>query len=109
MPKPPRASVGKTSTQIDNDQARRYDVASQMTHSPHITSVEPAAGIPGGEVRVHLNLSRITAESLSRLSVRFSEAEAHLVTISSSRALVLVPDGIVDGPVRVATSEDESG
>jgi sugar lactone lactonase YvrE len=77
-----------------------------MTHSPHVTSVEPAAGIPGGEVRVRL--SGITEESLSRLSVRFSQAEAHLVTISSSRALVLVPDGIVEGPVRVTTSEEES-
>jgi sugar lactone lactonase YvrE len=79
-----------------------------MSRSPHITSVEPAAGIPGGEVRVRLSLSGISGESLSRLSVRFSQAEAHLVSISSSRALVLVPDGIVDGPVRVTTSEDES-
>jgi len=80
-----------------------------MTRSPHITSVEPAAGIPGGEVRVHLSLSGIGAESLSRLSVRFSQAEAHLVTISSSCALVLVPEGVLDEPVRVTTSEDDLG
>jgi len=79
-----------------------------MSSSPHITSVEPAVGIPGGEVRVRLSLSGITEESLSRVSVLFSQIEAHLVSISSSRALVLVPDGIVGGPVRVTTSEDES-
>jgi hypothetical protein len=79
-----------------------------MSRSPQVTSVEPAVGIPGGEVRVRLSLSGITEESLSRLSVRFSQAEAHLVSISSSRALVLVPDGLVDGPVQVTTSEDES-
>jgi len=79
-----------------------------MTGSPHILSVEPAAGIPGGEVRVRLSPGGITQESLSRLSLRFSQVEAHLVTISSSRALVLVPEGIADGPVRVTTSDGES-
>jgi hypothetical protein len=102
----PRAHSYRTAHAIDNDQARRYDVASPMTSSPHVTSVEPAAGIPGGEVRVRL--SGIAEESLSRISVRFSQAEAHLVTISSSRALVLVPEGIVAGPVQVTTSEDET-
>jgi sugar lactone lactonase YvrE len=103
----PGALICRTVHAIDNDQARRYDVASQMTHRPHITSIEPAAGIPGGEVRVQL--SGISQEMLRRLSVRFSEVEGHLVTISSSRALVLVPDEIDDGSVRVTTSEDESG
>jgi len=79
-----------------------------MSPSPHITQVEPAAGIPGGEVRVRLNLSGITEQSLSRLSVRFAQAEAHLVSISSSRALVLVPEVIADGPVQVTTSADET-
>lgn len=79
-----------------------------MDRSPHVTSVEPAAGIPGGEVRVRLSLSGISEESLSRLSVRFSQAEAHLVSISSSRALVLIPEGLADGPVQITTSEDES-
>src|SRR5436190_4276228 len=77
-----------------------------MSPSPHITSIEPSSCNPGGEVRLSLN--GITEESLSRLSVRFSRAEAHLVSISSSRALVLVPDGIADGPVRLTTSDDES-
>jgi len=104
----PHSTVCQTSHAIDNDQARRYDVASHMTGSTHIMSVEPAAGIPGGEVRVRLSPGGITQESLSRLSLRFSQVEAHLVTISSSRALVLVPDGVADGPVRVTTSEGES-
>jgi sugar lactone lactonase YvrE len=77
-----------------------------MSQSPHITSIEPTAGIPGGEVRVRLSLSGITEEALRRLSVRFSGAEAHMVSINSSRALVLIPDGTDDGRVPVTTSED---
>jgi sugar lactone lactonase YvrE len=79
-----------------------------MSRSPHITSVEPAAGIPGGEVLVRLSLSGPNEESLGRLNVRFSGAEGHLVSISSSRALVLVPDGMIDGRVQLTISEDDS-
>src|ERR1043166_3678188 len=79
-----------------------------MSRSSHITSVEPAAGVPGGEVLVRLSLSGVNEESPARLKVRFSGAEAHLVSISSSRALVLVPDGMIEGPVQLTISEDES-
>jgi sugar lactone lactonase YvrE len=79
-----------------------------MEQGPHITSVEPAAGIPGGEVRVRLSPSGINAESLGRLGVSFAQAEAHLVSISSSSALVLIPDVLAEGPVRLTTSAGES-
>src|SRR4051794_33877331 len=79
-----------------------------MEPGPHITSVEPAAGIPGGEVRLRLSLGGINEESLGRLGVSFSEAKAHLVSISSSSALVLIPDVFAEGPVRLTTSAGES-
>ena len=64
-----------------------------------VTSVEPAAGIPGGEVRVRL--SGVTAASLKDVEVQFGGASAHLVSVNTTRALALVPDLNADDPADV--------
>ena len=70
-----------------------------MSQDLNVTRVEPAAAIAGGEVVVHL--AGVTAEMLPQLRVRFSGAEAHLVSLNTRRALALVPDVSVDGAVPV--------
>jgi len=84
-----------------------------MAESQSVTAVEPAAGIPGGEVRVRL--SGVTAGSLKDVQVQFRGANAHLVSVNTSRALALVPDVNTDGPVNVcvvangAAAPDDGG
>jgi sugar lactone lactonase YvrE len=75
-----------------------------MAESQSVTAIEPAAGIPGGEVRVRLG--GVTAGSLKSVEVQFRGAQAHLVSVNTSRALALVPDLNADTPVevRVATN-----
>jgi sugar lactone lactonase YvrE len=73
-----------------------------MGPRPGVTSVEPAAGIPGGEVRVRLQ--GMNAASLKDVAVQFRGENAHLVSVNTSRALALVPEVNVDGPVNVSVS-----
>jgi sugar lactone lactonase YvrE len=78
-----------------------------MSRGLSVTSIEPAAGIPGGEVRVRL--SGVTAESLKDVAVQFRESNAHLVSVNTSRALALVPDVDADGPVNVCVATNGAG
>lgn len=71
-----------------------------------VTSVEPNAGIAGGEVIVHL--SGVTAELLPTLRVNFGGSDAHLVSVANTRALALVPDVVVDQPVEVVLTTPQS-
>ena len=79
-----------------------------MSRNLTVTSVEPNAGIAGGEVIVHL--LGVTAEMLPSLGVNFGGGDAHLVSVSTARALALVPDVGADEPVEVIleTSRDRS-
>src|ERR1051325_6485502 len=78
-----------------------------------IRSVEPAAGIPGGELR--LRLQGVTADLLRDIAVQFGNTDAHLVSISTSRALVLIPDIAFEVPIPVtittnsASQPDDNG
>jgi glucose/arabinose dehydrogenase len=71
-----------------------------------VTSVEPPAGIPGGEVRVRL--SGLTAGSLKDVQLHFSSAKAHLAALNTTRALTLVPDLNADSAVNVSMVANES-
>jgi sugar lactone lactonase YvrE len=70
-----------------------------MSPSLTVTSVEPSAGIAGGEVIVHLQ--GVAPQMLSTLAVKFDGADAHLVSLNTRRALALVPDVTVEAPIDV--------
>ena len=71
---------------------------------PHVTAIEPAAGIAGGEVIVRVE--GVNREQLARLEVRLYGETAHLVSVNTRRALALVPDISIDRPVQVSLATD---
>src|SRR6266576_593307 len=74
-----------------------------MSRNLIVTKVEPNAGIAGGEVMVYL--LGVTAGMLPTLGLNFGGAEAHVVSINTTRALALVPEVAAYDPVEV-TVED---
>ena len=71
-----------------------------------IERIEPAAGIPGGEVAIQCaNHSPLRAPTLT---VRFSDQPAHVVAATPNRALVLVPDLDAGAEIEVARLENEN-
>ena len=80
-----------------------------MSRNLTVINVEPNAGIAGGEVMVYL--LGVTAEMLPNLGINFGGDAAHLVSITNTRALALVPDAAADEPVEVIleTPQNRSG
>lgn len=75
-----------------------------MSRSGHVTRVDPAAGISGGEVAIEYGeLSRDLAR---RFVVRFGDEPAHIVAATQGRALTLVPEFIDGGQPEVSISVD---
>src|SRR5438093_11016218 len=73
---------------------------------PHIESVPPGAGIPGGGMTF---LGRgFVSRVQSRPVVPFGEVEASIALASENRLVTRVPEGANGGVVRVATSGHES-
>jgi sugar lactone lactonase YvrE len=64
-----------------------------------ITSIEPAAGIPGGEVAIEC-VGFDTSEP-SECAVWFNDERASIVALSMRRVLAIVPDLKTSGPVEV--------
>ncbi len=73
---------------------------------PQISSVEPSAALPGGEIRV-VGHSLRPAE-LRRPNIRFGEVEGSLVVSSDDFVIARVPEGATTGPVTVATNGHSS-
>jgi len=71
----------------------------------HIERIDPAAGIPGGEVSVDCSL--VSTAGASPLNVWFAGEAAHVVAASASRALVLVPEVVGDQEIEVSVRDDE--
>jgi hypothetical protein len=74
-----------------------------MDLTRQIARIDPAAGIPGGEVAVECARSPVSG---SPLRVWFEDQPAQLVAATPGRALVLVPDLNVGGEVGVSIAED---
>ena len=74
---------------------------------PCVTKVQPAAAIPGGEIVVHFQ--DMSPELLRRIELRFNGENAHLVSVSTKRALVLVPEVAVGEAVGVSVATDPMG
>ena len=76
-----------------------------MNKARQIERIDPAAGIPGGEVAVECaNHSRNGAPTLT---VQFQDLPAHVVAATPARALVLVPDLNVGAEIEVSVAGDE--
>jgi len=75
-----------------------------MNKARQIERIDPAAGIPGGEVAIECgNHSRKNAPALT---VLFQDQAAHVVAATPARALVLVPDLNVGAEIEVSLAED---
>jgi sugar lactone lactonase YvrE len=75
-----------------------------MSDKKQIERIDPAAGIPGGEVAIEcVNLSRNKAPTLN---VWFRDKPAHVVAARHDRALVLVPDLNTGAEIEVSLSEN---
>ncbi len=70
--------------------------------TPHISSVEPFAALPGGEVRI---IGRsLRPPELRRPNIRFGEVEGSLVVSSDEFVVARVPEGATTGPITVAAN-----
>lgn len=76
-----------------------------MNKERQIKRIDPAAGIPGGEVAVECRSQRGNGTGI--LSVWFQDQQAHVVAASPHRALVLVPELISAAEIDVSAGEDE--
>ena len=80
-----------------------------MSNANHIERIDPAAGIPGGEVVIEC--ANHSGNGAPTLSVWFQDKPAHVVAATRDRALVLVPDldGAAEIKVSVAAHGDAAG
>lgn len=76
-----------------------------MSNANHIERIDPAAGIPGGEVVIEC--ANHFENSAPTLSVWFQDKPAHVVAATRDRALVLVPD--LDGAAEIEVSVGAEG
>ena len=76
-----------------------------MDNNRQIERIDPAAGIPGGEVAVEC--ARHTGNGAATLSVWFQDQQAHVVAATPNRALVLVPDLIAAAQIEVSAGDNE--
>jgi len=70
-----------------------------MTRAGRIVRVDPAAGIPGGEVSIEC--AGLDTDNLRTCGCRFGGERAHLVGLSTHRALALVPELDTRGEIKV--------
>jgi sugar lactone lactonase YvrE len=73
---------------------------------PHIDTVEPTAGLPGGEVRI-LG-SGLNPPELRRPRVRFGDVDGAVVVSTNKFVIARVPDGALSGPLTVTTTSEPS-
>lgn len=73
---------------------------------PHIAAVQPAAALPGGEVRI--TGSDLRPAELRRPRVRFGEVEGSVVISSDQFLVARVPYGASSGSVVVSTNGHSS-
>src|SRR5579884_2275832 len=73
---------------------------------PQIDRIEPAAGLPGGEVRI-LG-SGLNPNGLRRPRVRFGDVDASVVVSTHKFVIARVPEGAQSGPLTVTTAEEPS-
>jgi hypothetical protein len=76
-----------------------------MSRSGHVTRIDPAAGISGGEVAIEYG--ELSHELARRINVRFGDQQAHVVAATQVRALTLVPAFGVGGETEVSIAIDD--
>src|SRR2546423_701054 len=90
---------------FDKRLSRRYHERSVRMSKPiNITSINPAAAIPGGEIAIEFTMA--SSES-GPLSVFIDGVEAHVVAASRKRMLVTVPSVDVGGELTVAIGRNQ--
>lgn len=73
---------------------------------PHIVAVQPAAALPGGEIRI--TGTDLRPQDLRRPRVRFGEVEGSVIISSDQFLVARVPQGAASGPVVVSTNGSSS-
>jgi sugar lactone lactonase YvrE len=77
-----------------------------MNNAKQIERIDPAAGIPGGEVAVEC--AKASWNGVPTLTVRFQDQPAHVVAATPARALVLVPDLDVGAEIEVSVADEHA-
>src|SRR3979409_1802935 len=75
-----------------------------MNNARQIERIDPAAGIPGGEVAVECAPESVN--NTPPLSVWFQDQPAHVVAATPDRALVLVPELIEGATIEVSAGAE---
>jgi sugar lactone lactonase YvrE len=75
-----------------------------MSRAGRIVRVDPAAGIPGGEVVIEC--ADFDTSNIRTCGCRFGGERAHLVGLSTRRALALVPSLDIGGEIEVMLESD---
>ena len=73
---------------------------------PQIDLVEPAAALPGGEIRI--TGRKLRPSDLRRPRVQFGDVDAPVVISSDNFLVTRVPEGATTGPVVVSTNGNSS-
>ncbi len=77
-----------------------------MNGQPHIERLEPAAALPGGEVRIVG--TGLTPPDLKRPRVLIGDVEAPVVVSTNQFVVARVPDGAQSGPLTISTNGEPS-
>ena len=76
-----------------------------MGKSKYIERIDPLAAVPGAEVAIELAAS--ARNKREPIAVWFGDQKAHVVAATQKRVLVIVPDSVQDGEVKIAISYAE--
>ncbi len=74
--------------------------------TPHITSLDPQAALPGGEVRIRG--TRLLSAEAERPYVEFGATPGAVLISSDDLVVARVPDGVINGAVAVGTNGNRS-
>src|SRR5437660_7168957 len=76
-----------------------------MGKSKYIERIDPLAAVPGAEVAIELAAS--ARNKREPIAVWLGDQKAHVVAATQKRVLVIVPDSVQDGEVKIAISYAE--
>lgn len=77
-----------------------------MNGQPHIERLEPAAALPGGEVRIVG--TGLTSPDLKRPRVLIGDVEASVIVSTNQFVVARVPEGAQSGPLTISTNGEPS-
>jgi len=81
-------------------------ILGMSNNRPHIERLDPAAALPGGEVRIYG--TNLKVEPFVRPDVRFNDVFGNIISSAAHRVIARVPELSSNGPLVVKTSAGNS-